>query len=181
MKYLFVSDIHGSLPQLEKVLSFFERENYDMLCLGGDMLNYGPRNRLPEGLDAQGVAALLNRYASRIVAVRGNCESEVDQMLLAFPTMADYALIVDEGVRIFLTHGHVYNPKVFPQQVDVLIYGHTHVWQLEQQQGMWVCNMGSPTFPKQEREPTFATLCDGVLAVRAMDGEVLRETSLREG
>ena len=103
MKYLLVSDIHGSLPALERVLHVFEQEHCDLLCLLGDILNYGPRNGLPEGLDPQGIVQRLKPYADRIVAVRGNCDSEVDQMLLPFPIMSDYALLVDEGKRLFLT------------------------------------------------------------------------------
>ena len=108
MKYLIVSDIHGSLPALESVLDVYAREHCDMLLLLGDILNYGPRNRIPEGIDPKGIAQRLNAMKDSIVAVRGNCDSEVDQMLLDFPIMSDYAVVVDEGRRMFLTHGHVY-------------------------------------------------------------------------
>ena len=128
MKYLLVSDIHGSLPALERVLHVFEQTHCDLLCLLGDILNYGPRNGLPEGLDPQGIVQRLKPYADRIVAVRGNCDSEVDQMLLPFPIMSDYALLVDEGKRLFLTHGHVWNPEKMPALgVDFFVYGHTHL------------------------------------------------------
>ena len=107
MKYLIASDIHGSLPALESVLDVYDREHCDMLLLLGDILNYGPRNRIPEGIDPKGIAQRLNAMKESIVAVRGNCDSEVDQMLLDFPIMSDYAVVVDEGRRMFLTHGHV--------------------------------------------------------------------------
>ena len=109
MKYLLVSDIHGCLPALEKVLQFYDREHCDMLCILGDILNYGPRNSIPEGIDAKGIVEALNKRANNIVAVRGNCDAEVDQMLLDFPMMSDYLILVDEGRKIFLTHGHIYN------------------------------------------------------------------------
>ena len=105
MKYLLVSDIHGCLPTLQRVLDFYDREQYDMLLILGDILNYGPRNRIPEGIDPKGIVELLNKRKDSIVAVRGNCDAEVDQMLLEFPIMADYALIVDGGRRMFITHG----------------------------------------------------------------------------
>ena len=89
MKYLIVSDIHGSLPRLQTVLETFRRESCDMLLILGDILNYGPRNSIPEGIDPKGIAEALNSLSDRIVAVRGNCDSEVDQMLLSFPMMAD--------------------------------------------------------------------------------------------
>ena len=92
MKYLFISDIHGSKPQLEKALNFGKKHQCDMICIAGDILNYGPRNRIPEGIDAPGIVELLNKNADQIVAVRGNCDSEVDQMLLDFPMMSDYLL-----------------------------------------------------------------------------------------
>ena len=95
MKYLIVSDIHGCLPALEKVLQFYQAHHFDMLIILGDILNYGPRNGLPEGLNPKGIAEKLNEMAGEIVAIRGNCDSEVDQMLLNFPILSDYTLIVD--------------------------------------------------------------------------------------
>lgn len=179
MKYLIVSDIHGSLPRLQQVLDFYQRQRYDMLCMLGDILNYGPRNGLPEGLDAQGIVTLLNEKAEEIVAVRGNCDSEVDQMLLHFPMMADYALLVDNGKRIFLTHGHIYNDGHLPLcHHDAIIYGHTHLWKLECTDGSIVCNTGSITFPKGGNEPTFATLDEGVLSMRRLDGTIIRSLQL---
>lgn len=111
MKYFLLSDIHGSVTQLVKVLDIYRSEHCDMLLLLGDILNYGPRNGVPEGLDAKGVTERLNALADNIVAVRGNCDSEVDQMLLHFPIQATYSLLVDEGRKILLTHGHVYNDQ----------------------------------------------------------------------
>ena len=103
MKYLIVSDIHGSLPALEQVLAFYREQQCGMLCILGDILNYGPRNGIPQGLDPKGIAERLNAMAGEIVAIRGNCDSEVDQMLLDFPILSDYTLLVDNGKRFFLT------------------------------------------------------------------------------
>lgn len=180
MRYLFASDIHGSLPALDDVLRVFETERYDLLCLLGDLLNYGPRNGQPDGLDPQAIAQRLNPLADRIVAVRGNCDSEVDQMLLDFPLMADYALLVDGGRRFFLTHGHVYSPNRLPALgIDVLLCGHTHLPRLERlQPGIVHGNLGSPTFPKGGNPPTFATYEDGILCLRHRNGEVLQKLTL---
>ena len=100
MKYLILSDIHGSLPSLEKALKIYADNKCDMLCLLGDIINYGPRNGLPEGLDPKAIVERLNAMAKDIVAVRGNCDSEVDQMLLQFPVLQDSMLLVDNGTRI---------------------------------------------------------------------------------
>ena len=180
MKYLIASDIHGSLPALESVLDVYDREHCDMLLLLGDILNYGPRNGLPEGLDPKGVASLLNAMASDIVAVRGNCDSEVDQMLLQFPIMQDSLLIVDNGVRLWLTHGHVYNSGRKPAaSADVLFYGHTHLWELyADADGTIVCNTGSPTFPKGGNKPTLAIYDNGCITLMTTDGEVLATKDL---
>ncbi len=179
MKYLLVSDIHGCLPSLEQVLNFYDRECYDMLCILGDILNYGPRNRIPEGIDPKGIVERLNARKDNIIAIRGNCDAEVDQMLLEFPIMADYALVVDNGRRLFFTHGHVYNEQNRPTlKHDIFVYGHTHLWKLEPADGGIVCNLGSVTFPKGGNEPTFATYDDGVLRVRRMDGSVLKEMQI---
>ncbi len=177
MKYLIVSDIHGSLPALSKVLEFFDAGHYDMLITLGDLLNYGPRNGIPEGLDAMGIVERLNERADRIVAVRGNCDSEVDQMLLSFPCMSDYAVLVSGGRRIFLTHGHRFNEENLPPMgTDVFFYGHTHLWKLERDdRGIVICNTGSVTFPKGGNIPTFATIEeDGLIVMRDLDGKVLK-------
>ena len=177
-KYLVVSDIHGSLPRLEKVLSFFERNDYDMLLILGDILNYGPRNGIPEGIDAPGIAERLNAFAERIVAVRGNCDSEVDQMLLTFPIMSDYCILVADGTRVFLTHGHKYNEEnLLPKGADILFYGHTHLMKLEMgSNGVLVCNTGSITFPKGGNPPTFATIDeDSFVRIRDIEGNILKE------
>lgn len=179
MRYLILSDIHGSLPVLEKVMKFYEAGNFDMLLLLGDLLNYGPRNGVPQGLDAPGVASLLSKYKSEIIAVRGNCDSEVDQMLLPFPMMGTYAMVADGKHRIFLTHGHVMNEKNLPGtgSCEIFFYGHTHLCDIKpaEQERPVICNTGSPTFPKGGNPPTFATLEDGLLSLRLLDGSVFKQ------
>lgn len=179
MKILLVSDIHGSLPALEHVLSFYEREHCDLLCVLGDILNYGPRNGLPEGLNPKAIAERLNQMASDIVAIRGNCDSEVDQMLLQFPILSDYSLLIDNGRRLFLTHGHIYNEQQRPSlRTDAFVYGHTHLWKLERQEDTVVCNLGSITFPKGGNVPTFGLYDDGRLSIHQLDGTELKSLQL---
>lgn len=207
MKYLIASDIHGCLPTLEKVLTFYDAGGYDMLVLLGDLLNYGPRNGAPQGLDAMGVADALNARAGSIVAVRGNCDSEVDQMLLHFPMMAPYAVLVDGGCRIFLTHGHLTVPglggevtggschgnavnsqaggscqETYADGASVAILsGHTHLQGIDRNapDGILRANSGSITFPKGGNPATFLTLEDGTLSVRTLEGQVLDSIKLK--
>ena len=178
MKYLIISDIHGSLPCLQQVLDFYEKTQCNMLCILGDILNYGPRNGLPDGLNPKGIAELLNHFTDPIIAVRGNCDSEVDQMLLDFPIMADYALIADNGKTLFLTHGHIYNENNLPKgKFDAFFYGHTHLWKLEKQE-MSLCNTGSITFPKGGNPPTFATYENKNISIYQLNGTLLKSIQL---
>lgn len=129
VRYLIASDIHGSLPAAEALLARFHEEGADRLLLLGDVLYHGPRNPLPAGYAPAEVAQLLNRYADRITAVRGNCDAEVDQMVLDFLCRGDYALVVDEGTTLFLTHGHLdvrQTVESLPAG-SIIFSGHTHV------------------------------------------------------
>jgi putative phosphoesterase len=164
MKYFIISDIHGSSLAAEKAVARFEKSNAAFLCILGDVLYHGPRNSLPGGHDPKGVVEILNKHCEAIIAVRGNCDAEVDQLLLNFPCMSDYALIVDEGRRLFLTHGHVYMEDELPYALpagSILLSGHTHIWRLEEKAGIISCNPGSVSLPKTlsphtEPIPTFA-------------------------
>ena len=129
MTWMIASDIHGSALYCGKMLDAFEKERADRLILLGDLLYHGPRNDLPEEYDPKAVIRLLNGYRGKIFAVRGNCEAEVDQMVLEFPVMADYALLELQGHTVFITHGHVYNRNSLPslQDGDILLHGRTHI------------------------------------------------------
>ena len=122
MKLMFASDIHGSLPATERVLERFAQSGARWLIILGDVLNHGPRNALPEGYAPGEVAERLNSVAERIVAVRGNCDSEVDQMLLRFPMTAPWQQVLSERYRLFLTHGHLYSPLAMSWHMAILIY-----------------------------------------------------------
>lgn len=180
MKYLILSDIHGSLPAMEKALAFYREQGCGMLCILGDILNYGPRNGLPQGLDPKGIAERLNDMADDIVAIRGNCDSEVDQMLLSFNITADTMLIVDNGMRLLLTHGHIYNKENMPRRhYDALFCGHTHLWELSKNNDTVICNTGSITFPKNGNPPTLSVYENGTITVYTLDGREISSLSLK--
>lgn len=172
MKLLFASDLHGSLSATEAVLNRFEQSGADWLILLGDLLNHGPRNALPDRYQPAQVAEQLNRYADKIIAVRGNCDSEVDQMLLSFPITAPWQQVLWQKRRLFLTHGHLYHPSARPplSAGDVLVYGHTHLPQAEQQGEIYCFNPGSVSIPKGGFPASFGLLTDGMLRVITLQG-----------
>lgn len=151
MKYMFASDIHGSALYAEQMKKAFEEEKADRLILLGDLLYHGPRNDLPEGYEPKKVIDILNSMADCILAVRGNCEAEVDQMVLSFPVTADYAVMEYMGRLLYLTHGHVFGEDNPPKlkKGDVLICGHTHVPKCSEHEGFIYMNPGSVSIPKE--------------------------------
>lgn len=150
MKLVIASDIHGSATWCAKALCAVEKANPDKLILLGDLLYHGPRNPLPDEYAPADVAAMLNPLADRIVAVRGNCDAEVDQMMLDFPCMADYAWLVDGNRQLYLTHGHLWDPDRLPKLREnvTFVYGHFHVKRDELVDGVRVFNPGSVGLPK---------------------------------
>lgn len=170
MKLFFASDLHGSLSATKLMLEQFERSGADWLILLGDLLYHGPRNPLPASYDPAGVAECLNKYASQIIAVRGNCDSEVDQMLLSFPIMAGWQQVLIGRRRLFLTHGHDYGPLKLPplNAGDVLVYGHTHIPAAEKSGDIYHFNPGSVSLPKGGYPPSFGVLSDDRLQVLAL-------------
>ena len=167
MKILIFSDIHGCASACEKAINQYVERNCDMMLILGDILYHGPRNNIPENYDPKAVVSMLNTYASKIMACRGNCDAEVDQMLLNFPVMADYVLLCDSGKKIFATHGHIYSPDKLPclAGIDVLLYGHTHIQEIRDQNGIKICNPGSVSIPKNGQKPGYAVWDNGELLV----------------
>ena len=181
MKLLFFSDVHGSPGSIEKFAAEVDRFQPDQLILLGDVLYHGPRNPLAADYAPPRVVELLNGWSSRILAVRGNCDCEVDQMLLTFPIMAEYSLLLADGRKFFLTHGHHWNPEKLPPLAagSVFAFGHTHLPLLEREaSGVTLFNPGSVTLPKGGYPASLGRYGDGVLSVVALEsGEVL--SSLR--
>lgn len=172
MKLMFASDIHGSLPATERLLERFEQSAADWLILLGDLLNHGPRNALPAGYLPDQVAEQLNRYSDKIIAVRGNCDSEVDQMLLSFPFTVPWQQVLMQKRRLFLTHGHLYHPSAMPplSSGDILIYGHTHLPQAERRGNVYCFNPGSVSIPKGGFPASYGILDQGIFSVLTLDG-----------
>ena len=149
MKLIIASDIHGSAYWCGKLVELIEAENPDKVVLLGDLLYHGPRNDLPRDYAPKTVIPMLSALKDRILAVRGNCEAEVDQMVLPFPCMADYALLECDGLSMYLTHGHHANPDNLPPlNGGVFLSGHTHV-KMDAYRGDVRClNPGSVSIPK---------------------------------
>ncbi len=181
MKWMIASDIHGSALYCGQMLRCFENEKADRLLLLGDLLYHGPRNDLPAEYQPKKVIEMLNAVRDRLLCVRGNCDCEVDQMVLQFPILADYA-VLDAGERlIYATHGHVYNPDKLPalKQGDVLLFGHTHVPLHMEKDGILCMNPGSVSIPKEGSAHGYMTYEDGLFCWKTLDGEVYDRLSTK--
>lgn len=180
MKIFVISDIHGSLFYLKKALEAFERERADYILILGDILYHGPRNPLPEEYNPKEVAGLLNGYKEKIISVRGNCDSEVDQMMLEFPIMSDYSNIIFERRRIFATHGHHFNMEKIPslQKGDILIYGHTHIPFIAEKEGIILLNPGSVALPKENSPHSYGIFEKNSFKIKDLEGKVYKEREL---
>ena len=176
MKLLLASDIHGSLSAARHVMEAFKKEQADYLIFLGDAMYHGPRNPLPDEYAPAKVAELLNTVKDKVIAVRGNCDSEVDQMLLGFPITAEYQNIPLTNTRLFATHGHIFEPASIPVSVkagDIFAFGHTHVPVLEvNESGILVLNPGSVALPKEGHPPTYAVIDEDQVEIKTFDGNV---------
>ena len=174
MKILIASDIHGSAKYCSKILNAVECEGAEKLVLLGDILYHGPRNPLPEEYAPAEVAKLLSGVKDKIICVRGNCDSEVDQMVLPFPVLSDYAAIFADGVNIYLSHGHKDTPPLSP--ADVYITGHTHMPLCTREEGFLHLNPGSVSLPKDEKQTRGYILFDsGTFTFKTLDGKIYNE------
>lgn len=180
MKIFFVADIHGSLYYTRKVLENYAKEKADYLVILGDELYHGARNPLPPEYNPKEVALLLNKYSDKIIAVRGNCDSEVDEMVLDFPMMATYCIVLYNNRRLFLTHGHIYNENNLPKlrEGDVFIYGHSHIPIATKKDNIFIINPGSITFPKENNPNSYAILEENVFKIKDVDGNVFKSINL---
>ena len=174
MRFLIASDIHGSAYYCRKLLDAYKIESADRLLLLGDILYHGPRNPLPEGYDPMAVADMLNSVSDSIICVRGNCDSDVDQMVLDFPIMADYVMLQAERRLVFATHGHLLEGNVRQKfkSSDVIFCGHTHAAGCCVEDGILRCNPGSVSLPKGDTPRGYMLLSGGRLEWKKMDGEV---------
>lgn len=181
MKIFIVSDIHGSFEAIKKVLNHYQSANADQIILLGDVLYHGPRNPLPKGHDPKKVAELLNEFKAEIIAIRGNCDSEVDQMVLQFPMMAQYSVLLDRKRKLFFSHGHLYSEENLPplKAGDAFIYGHTHIAKAQTFNGVNILNPGSISLPKGEIPATFAIYEEGVFMLYDLDFHLIDRFELK--
>ena len=174
MKLMIASDIHGSAYYCRKMLEAWEREQADRLLILGDILYHGPRNDLPRDYAPKEVIAMLNPIKENLLCVRGNCDTEVDQMVLEFPILAEYCLLELDGQTIFATHGHVWNPQTPPmlKKGDILLNGHTHIPACERFGEYFYMNPGSVSIPKNDSEHGYMTYENGSFQWKNLEGEV---------
>ena len=172
MKLMIASDIHGSAYYCEELLKAYEKECPEKLLLLGDILYHGPRNDLPRGYAPREVISMLNGIKQEILCVRGNCDTEVDQMVLEFPIMAEYAVFYLGGRMIFATHGHVYNEGNLPmlKEGDILLHGHTHVPVCRKGEGYFYLNPGSVSIPKEGSVHSYMMWEDGNFTWKDLSG-----------
>ena len=176
MKWMIASDLHGSAYYCRKMLEAFEREGADRLFLLGDLLYHGPRNDLPREYAPKEVIPLLNGKKEKLLCVRGNCDAEVDQMVLEFPVLADYAVLPVGQRLIYVTHGHIYHVKNLPPLApgDVLLHGHTHVpaW-TEFGQGNLYLNPGSVSIPKENSPHSYMILEENTMQWKELESSAV--------
>lgn len=180
MKLLFASDLHGSMFYCNTLVNIIKKESPDKIILLGDILYHGPRNPLPKDYNPQKVFEVLNTLKDSIICVRGNCDSEVDQMVLDFPIMADYTILNVDNINLFLTHGHIYNKENMPniEDKDILIHGHTHVNTIEKLEKGTYINPGSISMPKEEQENSYMVYENKKFIIKNLEGKELKSLNL---
>lgn len=185
MKLMFASDIHGDIACARLTVDAYRREGAEKLILLGDLLYFGPRNTILPTYDPKAVIELLNGLSSELLCVRGNCDSEVDQMVLSFPIMAEYAYLCIDGHRMLLTHGHKINKSSCASlgRGELLVHGHTHVPCIEEiGEGRLYVNPGSTTYPKEGNPRSYMIYEDGALSIRELEsGRIMIERDLGKG
>lgn len=166
MRLLIASDIHGSEKAALKLQEKFEKFAPDLLILLGDLLYHGPRNDLPESYSPKKTIDILSKMKDKIIAVRGNCEAEVDQMVLPFSCLSESALVFADNKKIFLTHGHIWSMNKHPEGIDVFMQGHTHLPVLKEENNIIYLNPGSTSIPKGGNLPSYAIWQDAKIEIK---------------
>ena len=181
MKLMIASDLHGSAYYCKKMLDCYDKERADRLILLGDLLYHGPRNDLPRDYYPKEVINLLNQRKNQILCVRGNCEAEVDQMVLPFPVLSETALVFADGMKIMMTHGHSITPEKAPKSIDCFFSGHTHIPVLEKRDGIIYLNPGSVSIPKGGFNPSYALWIDGSIYIKELWTDTILFSLERKG
>lgn len=174
-KWMIASDIHGSAYYCRALMDAYEKEGAEKLILLGDLLYHGPRNDLPKDYNPKQVISMLNEKKNVIVAVRGNCDAEVDQMVLEFPIMSDYAILQLGERMIYASHGHIFNPENTLPFVNhpILMCGHTHVPVRKEYDNFTYLNPGSVSIPKQNSHHGYILMTEDTIEFKTMEGTVL--------
>lgn len=176
MKWLIASDIHGSLYYGKKLIEQIKKEEPDKVIFLGDILYHGPRNDLPNDYNPKELIKLLNEYKDKIISVRGNCDSEVDQMVLEFPIMADYMILTINDLTIFATHGHLYDVENIPfKGIDVVLSGHTHVQKCDKYDNYVHMNPGSVSISKENSYHGYMVVVDKVFYWKDLEGNIINK------
>ncbi len=181
MKLMIASDIHGSAFWCEKLLEAYKTEAPDRFLLLGDLLYHGPRNDLPDGYAPKKVIPMLNGLKDELICVRGNCEAEVDQMVLEFPVLADFSMLFVNGRTIYATHGHHHSFDNLPplRSGDIFLQGHTHVPKCVKADGILCLNPGSVSIPKENSPHSYMIFDESGFVWKSLDsGEVYMECGL---
>ena len=180
MKLLIASDIHGDIDSMNEVMRAYELHGAEKILLLGDLLYHGPRNDLPKGYNPKAVIEVLNKNSDKILTVRGNCDTEVDQMVLSFPILADYAFLELDGLSLFATHGHHHNTATPPplKKGDILLHGHTHVLKCEEfgNENFYI-NPGSISLPKENNPKTYIVYENRTFTCFDLNGNVIFKKS----
>ena len=175
MKYLVVSDIHGSLFYANKIKEIMEKENIDKLILLGDLYYHGPRNPLPKEYNPMEVSNLLNSLKDKLICIKGNCDAEVDEMISEFK-FNDYICLEISDKKFIFTHGHKYNIDNIPQKTDVLIYGHFHTGFFKTKNNVLCVNAGSVSIPKEQTKNSYLTIENNLILLKDLEGNVIEKS-----
>ena len=180
MKFLVISDIHGSKYYAEKIQNRIQRENPEKIILLGDLYYHGPRNPLTLEYAPKEVADILNSYKNKILAVRGNCDAEVDQMISEFKLEENITLDIN-GKRFFFTHGHKYNIDIWPEEeFDVMVYGHFHTGFIKEKEGKIFVNSGSISLPKNNTKNSYLIIDNNNILLKDIEGNVIEEKNFNQ-
>lgn len=174
MKYLVISDIHGSGYYANKINEIYENEKPDKIILLGDLYYHGPRNRLTDGYNPMEVAKILNRYKDIILCTRGNCDAEVDEMISEFKFEESIQLNIEEK-RFFFTHGHKYNIDNIPKNIDILVYGHFHTGYIKEKDGILCINAGSISLPKNNTPNSYLIIDNNKIILKDVENNIIDE------
>ena len=177
MKYLVVSDIHGSSYYANKINEIYKKENSDKIILLGDLYYHGPRNPLTKEYNPMEVSKIFNSLKDKILCIKGNCDAEVDEMISEFEFKESITIDINR-LKFFFTHGHKYNIDNIPENIDVLVYGHFHTGFIKEKDGVICVNSGSISLPKDNTKNSYLIINDNEIILKDIDGEIIDKRSI---